>query len=61
MDENSDNTWVVASYNIITQDVNIKTSDGFIRIPVEKLKGKVKESPKDEKPREEKIKEEKKE
>jgi len=49
MDENSDNTWVVASYNIITQDVNIKTSDGFIRIPVEKLKGKVKETPKDEK------------
>jgi hypothetical protein len=27
--------------------VNIKTSDGFIRIPVEKLKGKVKEAPKD--------------
>ena len=61
MDENSDNTWVVASYNIITQDVNIKTSDGFIRIPVEKLKGKVKETPKDEKPRDEKVKEEKKE
>ena len=61
MDENSDNTWIVASYNIITQDVNIKTSDGFIRIPVEKLKGKVKESPKDEKPKEEKVKEEKKE
>ena len=61
MDENSDNTWVVASYNIITQDVNIKTSDGFIRIPVEKLKGKVKEPPRDEKSREEKIKEEKKE
>ena len=61
MDENSDNTWVVASYNIITQDVNIKTSDGFIRIPVEKLKGKVKETPRDEKPREEKIKEEKEE
>ena len=58
MDENSDNTWIVASYNIITQDVNIKTSDGFIRIPVEKLKGKVKETPKDEKPKEEKIKEE---
>ena len=57
MDENSDNTWVVASYNIITQDVNIKTSDGFIRIPVEKLKGKVKETPKDEKPKEE-VKEE---
>jgi hypothetical protein len=34
--------------------VTIKTSDGFIRIPVEKLKGKVKETPKDEKPREEK-------
>jgi len=41
--------------------VNIKTSDGFIRIPVEKLKGKVKESPRDEKNREEKVKEEKKE
>lgn len=60
-DESRDNTWIVASYNIITQDVNIKTSDGFIRIPVEKLKGKVKESPRDEKPREEKVKEEKKE
>ena len=57
MDENSDNTWIVASYNIITQDVNIKTSDGFIRIPVEKLKGKVKEPPKDDKPKEE-VKEE---
>lgn len=57
MDENNDNTWVVASYNIITQDVNIKTSDGFIRIPVEKLKGKVKETPKDERPKEE-VKEE---
>jgi hypothetical protein len=42
--------------------VNIKTNDGFIRIPVEKLKGKVKETPKDEKPsKEEKVKEEKKE
>ena len=30
--------------------MNIKTSDGFIRIPVEKLKGKVKETPKEEKP-----------
>ena len=60
-DESGDNTWIVASYNIITQDVNIKTSDGFIRIPVEKLKGKVKETPKDEKPKEEKVKEEKKE
>ena len=61
MDENSDNTWIVASYNIITQDVNIKTSDGFIRIPVEKLKGKVKETPKDEKPKEENPKAESKE
>ena len=61
MDESGDSTWVVASYNIITQDVNIKTSDGFIRIPVEKLKGKIKEIPKDEKPKEEKVKEEKKE
>ena len=42
LDENDDNEWVVASYNIITQDVNIKTKDWFIRIPVEKLKGKVK-------------------
>jgi hypothetical protein len=41
--------------------VNIKTSDGFIRIPVEKLKGKVKETPRDEKTRGEKIKDEKKE
>jgi hypothetical protein len=39
--------------------VNIKTIDGFIRIPVEKLKGKVKESPRDEKPREEKKEEKK--
>ena len=61
MDENGDNTWIVASYNIITQDVNIKTSDGFIRIPVEKLKWKVKETPKDEKPKEEKPKDEYKE
>ena len=61
-DESGDNTWIVASYNIITQDVNIKTNDGFIRIPVEKLKWKVKEAPKDEKPpKEEKVKEEKKE
>jgi len=60
MDENSDNTGVVASYNIITQDVNIKTNDGFIRIPVEKLKWKVKEAPKDEKDREENVKDEKK-
>ena len=48
LDETDDNTWVVASYNIITQDVNIKTKDGFLRVPVEKLKWKVKETPKDE-------------
>ena len=42
MDENDDNEWIVASYNIITQDVNIKTKDWFIRIPVDKLKGKIK-------------------
>mgnify|MGYP006988827359 FL=1 len=48
LDENDDNTWIVASYNIITQDVNIKTKDGFLRIPVEKLKWKIKETPKDD-------------
>ena len=42
-DENDDNMWVVASYNIIKQDVNIKTKDWFIRIPLEKLKWKIKE------------------
>ena len=47
LDENDDNTWVVASYNIITQDVNIKTKDWFLRVPVEKLKWKVKEVPKE--------------
>ena len=46
-DETDDNIWVVASYNIITQDVNIKTKDWFLRIPVEKLKWKIKENPKD--------------
>ena len=48
LDENDDNTWVVASYNIITQDVNIKTKDGFLRVPVDKLKWKVKEVPNEE-------------
>ena len=48
LDETDDNTWVVASYNIITQDVNIKTKDGFLRVPVDKLKWKVKEVPTDE-------------
>ena len=47
-DENNDNVWTVASYNIITQDVNIKTKDGFIRIPIEKLKWKSIETPKNE-------------
>ena len=60
-DGNDDNIWTVASFNIITQDVNIKTSDGFIRIPVEKLKGKVKDTPRDEKPKEEKFETENKE
>ena len=48
IDENDDNTWIVASYNIITQDVNIKTKDWFIRVPVDKLKWKVKENPVDD-------------
>ena len=44
-EEWDDGTWIVASYNIITQDVNIKTKDWFLRIPVEKLKWKIKETP----------------
>ena len=47
-DNNEDNTWVVASYNIITQDVNIKTKDWFLRIPIDKLKWKIKASPTEE-------------
>ena len=43
LEENDDNLWTVASYNIITQDVNIKTKDWFIRIPVDKLKWKVRD------------------
>ena len=46
-DENEDNTWIVASYNIITQEVNVKTKDWFIRVPVDKLKWKIKEVPND--------------
>ena len=44
MDETDDNTWIVASYNIITQDVNIKTKDWFVRVPLDKLKWKIEES-----------------
>ncbi|MDR2541633.1 MAG: hypothetical protein LBD11_07995 [Candidatus Peribacteria bacterium] len=29
---------VVTSFNIITQEVNIRTKDAFLRIPIEKLK-----------------------
>ena len=42
--EDDDNIWTVASYNILTQEVNIKTKDWFIRIPIEKLKGKIREN-----------------
>ena len=42
--EDDDNIWTVASYNILTQEVNIKTKDWFIRIPIEKLKGKIKDN-----------------
>jgi cell fate regulator YaaT (PSP1 superfamily) len=31
---------MVSSFNIITQEVNIKTKEGFLRIPLEKLKSK---------------------
>ena len=44
-DENDDNTGIVTSFNILTQEVNIKTKDGFIRIPVDKLKWKIKSWP----------------
>lgn len=40
-DENDDSTWIVTSFNILTQEVNIKTKDWIIRIPVDKLKWKV--------------------
>lgn len=39
-DNNDDNTWIVNSFNIITQDVNIKTRDWFLRVPIDKLKWK---------------------
>lgn len=58
-DENDDNTWMVTSYNILTQEVNIKTKDGFLRIPVDKLKGKIKQtSPEEFSQREAKTKKE---
>lgn len=39
-DAEDDNTWIVNSFNIITQDVNIKTKDWFLRVPIDKLKWK---------------------
>jgi hypothetical protein len=29
---------IVTSFNIITQEVNIKTKEGLLRIPIDKLK-----------------------
>lgn len=45
--EEDDNIWVVTSYNILTQEVSIKTKNGFLRIPIDKLKWKIKSWPED--------------
>lgn len=43
--EDDDNIWTVTSYNILTQEVSIKTKNGFFRLPIDKLWWKIKSQP----------------